>query len=151
MSTKTGSQSHEFRCQFWRSCTCATGYKLLVVDRKGVTVYELFRNEPHTVLSHATSKNKFLAPLQKGRDHEISRDEYNCDRQADSAIDQFAPRREGTYGPSLGLSVERYVRKQRNRILQEQMSGVEMPGKTEVQILRVLCEANGSRSNQIAQ
>ena len=66
MSTKKGSQSHEFSCQIWRSCSCVTGYKLLVVDRKGVTVYELFRNEPHTAESHATSKNKFLAPLQKG-------------------------------------------------------------------------------------
>ena len=54
-------------------------------------------------------------------------------------------------GPALGPSVERYVRKQRNRILQEQMSRVEMTGKTEVQILRVLCEANASRTNHIAQ
>ena len=54
-------------------------------------------------------------------------------------------------GQALGPSVEQYVRKQRNRILQEQMSGVEMPRKTEVQILRVLCEANASRTNHIAQ
>ena len=53
-------------------------------------------------------------------------------------------------GQALGPSVEWYVRKQRNRILQEQMSGVEMSGKSEVQ-LRLVCEANGSRSNQIAQ
>ena len=41
-------------------------------------------------------------------------------------------------GPTLGPSVERHVRKQRNRILQKQMDGVEMSGKTEVQILREL-------------
>ena len=43
-------------------------------------------------------------------------------------------------GLALGPSVERYVQKQRNRILQEQMRGVEMSGKTEVRILRELCE-----------
>ena len=43
-------------------------------------------------------------------------------------------------GPSLGPSVEQHMRKQRNRILQKQMDGVEMAGKTEVQILRELRE-----------
>ena len=54
-------------------------------------------------------------------------------------------------GLALGPLVKWYVRKQRNLILQEQMSGVEMSGKSKVQILRVVCKANASRSNQIAQ
>ena len=43
-------------------------------------------------------------------------------------------------GPALGPSVDRHVRKQRNLILKKQMDGVEMSGKSEVQILRELCE-----------
>ena len=45
MSSETGSQSHECRCQFWRSCACITSYKLFVFERDGVMVYELFRND----------------------------------------------------------------------------------------------------------
>ena len=140
MSTKTGSQSHEFRCQFWRSCSCVTGYKLFVVDRKGVMAYEIFRNDPHTALSHATSKYKFLALLQKGAIMRfLVTNTTATAKQIRQSTNLLLDEKEHI-GPSLGPSVERYVRKQRNRILQEQMSGVEMSGKTEVQILRVLCE-----------
>ena len=140
MSTKTGSQSHEFRCQFWRSCSCVTGYKLLVVDRKGVTVYELFQNEQHMALSHVTSKNKLLAPFQKGAImRSLVMNTTVTAKQIWQSTNLLLDEKEHI-GPSLGPSVERYVRKQRNRILQEQMSGVEMSWKTEVQILRELCE-----------
>ena len=138
MSTKTGSQSHEFRCQFWRSCSCVTGYKLFVVDRKGVTVYRLFQNEQHMVLSHATSKNKFLAPLQKGAIMRSLVTNTAATAKQRQSTNLLLDEKEHI-GPSLGPSVERYVWKQRNRILQEQMSGVEMSRKTEVQILRELC------------
>ena len=136
MSTKKGSQSHEFRCQFWRSCSCVSGYKLRVVDRKGVTVYELFRNEPHTAESHATSKNKFLAPLQKGAIMRSLVTNTTATAKQIRQLTNLLLDEKEHIGPSLGPSVERYVRKQRNRILQEQMSGVETSRKTEVQILR---------------
>ena len=136
MSTKKGSQSHEFCCQFWRSCSCVTGYKLFVIDRKGVTIYKLFQNEPHTALSHVTSKNKFFAPFQKNAImRSLVMNTTVTAKQIWQLTNLLLDEKEHI-GPSLGPSVERYVRKQRNRILQEQMSGVETSGKTEVQILR---------------
>ena len=151
MSIKTGCQSHEYRCQFWRSCLCSTGYKLFVFERDSVLEFELFRKEPHTTTSHAISKAKFLAPLQKGAiKRSLVTNSTATAKQIRQSTNLLLDEKEHI-GPALGPSVERYVRKQRNRILQEQMSGVEMAGKSEVQILRVVCEANGSRSNQIAQ
>ena len=76
------------------------------------------------MLSHANSKNKFLAPLQK---------------QIRQSTNLLLDEKEHI-GPSLAPSVARHVCKQRNRILQKQMDGVEMSGMTEVQILRELCE-----------
>ena len=151
MSIKTECQSHEYRCQFWRSCLCSTGYKLFVFERDSVLEFELFRKEPHTASSHANSRNKFLGPLQKGAiRRSLVTNSTATSKQIWQSTNLLLNEKEHI-GPALGPSVERYVRKQRNRILQEQMSGVEMSGKSEVQILRVLCEANGSRSNQIAQ
>ena len=43
-------------------------------------------------------------------------------------------------GPAFGQLVERHVLKQRNVMLAKQMEGVEMLGKSNVQILRELCE-----------
>jgi len=113
---------------------------MLVVDRKGVTVYELFRNEPHTALSHATSKNKFLAPLQKGAIMRSLVTNTTATAKQIRQLTNLLLDEKEHIGPSLGPSVERYVRKQRNRILPKQMDGVETSGKTEVQILRELCE-----------
>ena len=101
--------------------------------------YELFRNEQHTALSHATSKNKFLAPLQKGAIMRfLVTNTTATAKQIRQSTNLLLDEKEHI-GSSVDPSVdsgERFVRKQRNRILQEQMSGVETSGKTEVQILR---------------
>ena len=140
MSIKTGCQSHEYRCQFWRSCCCTTGYKLFVFERDGGLVFELFRKDPHTTTSHAVSKAKFLAPLQKGAiQRSLVTNSTATAKQIRQSTNMLLDEKEHI-GPALGPSVERHVRKERNRILQEQMHGVEMSGKSEVQILRELCE-----------
>ena len=103
-------------------------FKLFVFIRDGVTVYEIFRNEPHTASSHANSKNKFLAPLQKGAImRSLVTNSTVTAKQIWQSTNLLLDEKEHI-GPSLGPSVERYVLKQRNRILQEQMSGVEMSG-----------------------
>ena len=124
---------------------------MFVFERDGALVFELFRKEPHTTTSHAISKAKFLSPLQKGAiKRSLVTNSTATAKQIRQSTNLILDEKEHI-GPALGPSVERYVRKQRNQILQEQMSGVETSGKSEVQILRVVCEANGSRSNQIAQ
>ena len=115
-------------------------FKLLIFIRGGVTVYELLRNEPHTASSHANSKNKFLAPLQKGA---IMRSLVTHSTATAKQIRQSTNLHLGErehIGPALGPSVERHVLKQRNLVFKKQMESVEMSGKSEVQILRELCE-----------
>ena len=43
---------------------------------------------------------------------------------------------------TLGLSVERHVWKEQNLLLARQMSGIEMLGETEIQILKEICEGH---------
>ena len=113
---------------------------MFVFDRRGVGVYELFRNEPLTALSHATSKNKFLAPLQKSAIiRSLVTNTTATAKQIRQSTNLLLDEKEHI-GPFLGPSVEQHVPKERNRILQQQMDGVEMSGKTEVQTLRELCE-----------
>ena len=140
MSPKTGSQTHELRCPFWRSCLCPTLFTRFVFIRDGATVYDLFRNELHTAASHANSKNKFLVPLQKEAImRSLVTNSTTTAKQIWQSTNLLLDEKEHI-GPSLGPSVERHVRKQRNLIFKKQMDGVEMSGKSEVQILRELCE-----------
>ena len=149
MSSKTGSQSHEFRCQFQRSCLCTTGYKLFVFKRYGVTIFELFQNEPHTALSHVNSKNKFLAPLQNSAIvRSLVTNSTATAKQIQQSTNLLLDEKEHI-GQSLGPSVVQHVRKERNRILQQQMDGVEMYRGSDLEI--IVRGANASRSDQIAQ
>ena len=137
--SKNGNMSYEFRCPFWRSCACATIFKFLITMRNGKT-YELFRNKPHTPISHANCKNKFLGPLQKGAIMRCLATNSNLTAKQIRQMTNPLTGSDEHMGPALGPSVERYVWKQRNMLLAKQMKGVETPWKTKVQILRELCE-----------
>ena len=113
---------------------------MFIFERDGVTVYELFRNEAHTATSHANTTGKFLTPLQKGAiERSLVTNSTATAKQIRQSTNLLLDEREHV-GPTLGPSVDRHVRKQRNLIFKKQMDGVEMSGKTEVQILRELCE-----------
>ena len=137
---------YEFRCPFWRSCGCRTIFKLLISIREGIAYYELLRNQPHTPISHVNCKNKFLGPLQKGAIMRfLVTNSTSTAKHIQQTISALLDCKEHI-GPALGPSVEWYVRKQRNMLLAKQMEGVEMSGKSEVQILRKLSEGRSPSS-----
>ena len=103
-------------------------------------VFELFQNTPHLPESHAVSKNKFLAPLQKSAvSRSLVTNSMATAKQIRQGTNELVDCKEHI-GAALGPSVERLVRKKRNATLAKQMEGVEMSGKSEVQILKELSE-----------
>ena len=135
-SARSGKKSSEYRCPRWRSCDCPCLNKLSECDG----VVELFRNEPHTPESHRTNKKKFLSVMQMaGIDRSLSTHATASAKHIRQASNRLTDV-DQHIGPELKGSVERHVRKVREVLLSKQLNGIEMSGKSEVQILRELCQ-----------
>jgi len=123
--------SDEFRYPFWKSCESPSKSKSILSVQGDIAVHELFRNKPHTAESHRNGKNRFLSPIQR------------CANDRSLVTNSTATAKQiMLYQMNWNTLVLRSIVTCgiRNKLLAKQMEGVEMSGKSEVQISKELCE-----------
>ena len=118
---------------------CLVQYMLIIwLDTE---LYELFQYNQHNTDSHSKCKSKFLTPLQEEvidrtlLTYAMTTVKYICQQS------NMLPDEDQQIGSALGPSVEHHVWKVHNVLLAKQMDGIEMSGKTEILILKEMCEA----------
>ena len=119
----------------------------------------LFQNKQHKALSHVNPKNKLLAPLQKGAImRSLVTNSYATSKQIWQTTISLLDERNilvSHFVRTVSRAACAHCDKQRNRILQKQMDGIEMSGKparhSRSDLERIVQGVNVTRSIQKTQ